>query len=82
MLLDAQSVSVVCVRFCDCLRCALLCPCSESLGDNNYKVSQTALNILAHLVKTEADTIKPYANAIVPLVVCGCAREQQQQYFK
>jgi len=42
---------------------------TESLSDNNYKVSQTSLQCLAHIVKTESSTLKPYANAIVPLVV-------------
>jgi hypothetical protein len=49
--------------------CDLVDLLTESLSDNNHKVSQTALQVLSFLVKTESDTIKPYANAIVPLVV-------------
>ena len=51
--------------------CTLVDMFTESLSDNNHKVSQTALQCLAHLVKTESATIKPYANAVVPLVVRG-----------
>eukprot|EP00200_Dunaliella_tertiolecta_P007760 CAMPEP_0202389096 /NCGR_PEP_ID=MMETSP1127-20130417/81105_1 /ASSEMBLY_ACC=CAM_ASM_000462 /TAXON_ID=3047 /ORGANISM="Dunaliella tertiolecta, Strain CCMP1320" /LENGTH=266 /DNA_ID=CAMNT_0048990739 /DNA_START=32 /DNA_END=829 /DNA_ORIENTATION=- len=61
--------------------CELVDLLTESLSDNNYKISQTSLQCLAHLVKTESSTIKPYANAFVPLVVerLGDTRQQVRQ---
>lgn len=53
--------------------CELVDALTELVSDSNHKVSQASLQSLAVLVKAEAETVQPFANVIVPLVVRGTA---------